>query len=260
MTEYELEMVRILSHLRQEMGVVAVKAEFEAEGTRVEELLRLLEVSNKAGLKIALKIGGCEAVRDLIESKSFGCDFIVAPMVETEYALQKFIEASEKIYSSGRGSTELLFNIETITSFSNKERLIESAAGALDGVVFGRVDYVSSAGLSRDQVNSKKVEIDVLQVADLCKRANLDFVVGGGVSNDAVPFLSSIAEIGLSRFETRKVIFSGESLTIPSLKDGLLQAVEFELLWLKNKREHYRIIQDEDLARINMLEERWGKF
>ena len=42
----ELEMIDILKSLVEEYGVVAIKAEFEAEGSRIEEMMRLKDVTS----------------------------------------------------------------------------------------------------------------------------------------------------------------------------------------------------------------------
>ena len=88
-------MVALLTELKERHNVIGVKAEFEAEGTRQEEAMRLKEVSLKAGLGMTLKIGGCEAIRDMFEASDLGVEHLVAPMVETPYALKKYPRRSE---------------------------------------------------------------------------------------------------------------------------------------------------------------------
>src|SRR5947208_17057261 len=117
-------MLDMLKRGRDEHGVVAVKAEFEAEGTRPDEFLRLLELARRADLKGALKIGGCEAVSDLMASRLYGVDHIAAPIVETRYAMSKFIQAKEQSYRRNDDGTKFLLNLQTETTLRTLESMI----------------------------------------------------------------------------------------------------------------------------------------
>lgn len=252
-------MVETLAKAKEEFGVVSVKAEFEAEGTRFGEVVRLAYIARSAGLPMTVKIGGCEAVRDLLEVHTLGVRYVVAPMIETAYAASKYVSAKNAVFDEDeQEDIDFLLNLETITSYENFDSILEAVSGdkGAQGVVFGRSDFIGSLGLERDRINDPDVTAYVVEAAKRSKAAGMDFVVGGTVSVKSVDALREINKAHLTRFETRKVVFGADAIELPNITDGLQLAVEFERLWLLNKRDHYGRISSEDSSRIDALQGR----
>src|SRR5512143_3407663 len=139
-------MVDVLLDLKENHHVIGVKAEFEAEGTRMEEALRLKDVVSKAGLDLTIKIGGCEALLDMYNARVLGVRHLVAPMVETPYALKKYLNAVKLAFPpEERDQVSFLINVETVDSVRNFPRMLElPEIEGLDGIVLGRVDLTGS--------------------------------------------------------------------------------------------------------------------
>ena len=58
MNVLEYEMIGTLKRLKNDYGCIQLKAEFENEGSRQVELMRLKDIADAVGLPIILKIGG----------------------------------------------------------------------------------------------------------------------------------------------------------------------------------------------------------
>lgn len=263
MNSLERKMVGVLEDLRANHNVSGVKAEFEAEGTRLEEAMRLKEVVSAAGIGLTIKIGGCEAVRDLYECRVLGVSRIVAPMIESAYALHKYIGAVLLAFpDEERQSVSFAINVETLAGFhAFDEMLALPRVAHLDGVVLGRVDLTGSMGLSREEINSSAEVIDVARTLfTKAKATGLETALGGGVSAETIEFIARVGDGLVDRYETRKIIFDCPcGVPAADAEKGILKAVGFELMWLKNKRDFYGSIATEDAHRLDMLQSRYDK-
>jgi len=258
--ELERKMVHQLQDLRENHHVIGVKAEFEAEGTRMEEAMRLKEVVSRAGLGLTMKVGGCEAVRDMYEARVIGVERVVGPMVESSWALHKFLGAAKLAFpATEREDVQFAANIETIVGVNNLDEMFSlPEIDELDGIVLGRVDMSGSLGLTREDINCPQILDIAKTVFTAAKAKDLECAVGGGVGKEALPFMRELGDL-LDRYETRKVIFDCPAGLSDGAEAGILKAVGFELMWLKNKRDFYGCIYEDDAARIQMLEARYDQ-
>jgi hypothetical protein len=218
----------------------------------------LKEISSLAGLGLVIKIGGPEAISNIFDAQNLGVTGLIAPMVESAYAMKKYLEAI-KIYfkKDSRKKVHFGVNIETIQGFQNLEEILKlKNIGLIDTITFGRVDMTGSLGLSRYDINSDKIYEIAERMFIIARKKGLRTTMGGGIAKEAIPFIKKLASKNLlDRFETRKVVF-----TVPKnfikVEEAIVKANKFELLWLENKRNYYKNIFHEDDTRIEMLKKR----
>ncbi|MCR5261500.1 MAG: hypothetical protein K6C94_06640 [Candidatus Gastranaerophilales bacterium] len=253
MNRFDEKMIKLLRELKENYHAIGLKAEFETEGTTTKEALRLTNIASMAGVDFSLKIGGCGAIKDLYDARKAGANIIVAPMIESAYAVRKFIEAVKIVFPTE--TPKILINIETKTGLDNFDKIISSEDfHKIDGVVFGRTDMVNSLNLPIDEVNSSQIFDMAKDLSIKIQKSGKIFIVGGQINTEAVSFCKNLPY--LSGYETRKIIFDIPNILLyEKAYEGILKAIEFEMLWLKNKQERL-LPRDEDTERIKILEQR----
>jgi hypothetical protein len=257
MNVLEREMIELLKVLRDKHGVFEIKAEYENEGSRQVELMRLKDVTEKVGLPIILKIGGVEAVTDIYNALSLGVTGIIAPMAETAFAASKFLDAIDTfVAEDNREEIDFAINIETITAYKNIDEILAlEKLNLLSGITIGRVDFTASLGKDRSFANSDQMLQYCREIFQKSRARSLKTALGGAISVESAGFVQSLVGDGLiDKFETRKVVYGKEAAA--NIADALLAGIAFELLWLKSKRRYYHRVRNEDEKRIEMLERR----
>ena len=122
--------------LKRRYKLAGIKAEFEAEGSSVMDIARLKILTESINTKLHVKIGGVEAKNDIYECISLGVDGIIAPMVETEFGLIKFLQTVKELKLKKK--PVLSINIETKTGYQNIDNIIRLAKNEIDNITIGR--------------------------------------------------------------------------------------------------------------------------
>lgn len=239
-----------LKKLKNEFGIVSIKAEFEAEGSRKDELIMLRELVESADLGLIIKIGGCEAVHDIDQCKLLSATGVMAPMIETPFAMKKFKGAVEKVYGED-AEIERIINAETITCFKNFDNILDEGKGFLTGITVGRSDLSASMGIEKKDIEKEEVFEVTKAFCEKAKNRGLVTNFGGNIGIESIPFILEMNSY-IDRFETRKVVVS-KYHNPEFLKQAIAASLEFELLYLHLKSEYYTNMATEDAQRIQRL-------
>jgi len=223
------KIIKTLKSLKK-LGATGVKQSFEDEGASFQEVLIMNQLVKKLKLNQNVKIGGCEAKNDIdfcIKNKING---IVAPMVESEYALKKFFQAIPK-----KTKSKIFINIETINAIKNFKKIASSInLKDLDGVVFGRSDIAGSLGLEKKEVNSKKITHLIKKVIYLAKKKNkgLQIKLGGSISFPSKETILNLYKNNLiTSFETRNIEIKILNKNLKNFEEIIKLAFQFEIEW-----------------------------
>lgn len=81
--------IKKLKELKK-LGVSSVKHSTEDGGASFNDITLMRKITRQAGVNLNIKIGGCEAKNDIFFCKRIKVNSIIAPMVESDYALKRF--------------------------------------------------------------------------------------------------------------------------------------------------------------------------
>lgn len=257
MNKQETQLLDSLKELKEDCGVIAIKAEFEAEGARMDELISLRELVVRADLGFVIKIGGCEAVHDMNQGRLLGATGMMAPMIETPFAMSKFATAAKRVYGDDINTVEWIINAETKTCHANYKSIMEEGKGFLNAVTVGRSDLSASMGIERKDIESEAVFEATKDLLLMSKNAGCTTNFGGNIGIESIPFIKGLKEIA-DRFETRKVVVTMDD-DDKHLKKAIVKALNFELLYLLNKKTYYTRLSCEDEARIERMKQQLEK-
>ena len=244
------ELIIKLKSLHKDYNVIGIKQSTEDEGAKYNDIITMRRITELCDLKLSIKIGGCEAKNDINFCSSINAEGIVAPMVESKFALQKFIESIIHLQYN-----KFYINIESKTAYENLDNILNSSSSKLlSGIVIGRSDLTKSYGFGKDYVDSSQMQDIVYNILTKCKEYNITTLMGGNVSSKSENFIKKLYNQNLLDYiETRNVIIKLNKNNTKCLPSLIKSVLLFESEWLQYKADYYNGIGKEYTDRSNLI-------
>ena len=225
-----------LCRLKEKLALRALKTGTEIEDMGFEEIAFLGELS-KDIVPLYVKIGGPEARNDIRALVSLEVDGIIAPMIESPYALQKFIESLRELLSPALyRNMRKGINIETIGAVDRLDEILaEAQALSIDQITAARTDLSASmstmAGEEEEilSVNDDRVMENCALIVKGSQDHGLQSSVGGKIEPWGIADL--LAYLGSDFVNSRHMLLSSKDMqTHPDLSPAevLVQNLNFE--------------------------------
>ncbi|MBL8019077.1 MAG: aldolase [Leptospirales bacterium] len=201
--DLKLELDQLTEH-----GLVALKTGTEVEDMSFEEI-RILRALCREIVPLYVKIGGAEARNDMRALADLDVDGIIAPMIESVYALEKFIESMKDVLSpAAYRRIEKGINLETVTAFNRMSDILSSE---------GAQELVQVTAARTDLSGSLRVPADHEIIFDLCshivarsKEYGLRTSVGGAIKSATIERI--VSEIEPDTVNTRHMVMDANLL------------------------------------------------
>ena len=229
-----------------------LKISLEDEGLTFDQATEIACLSHKNQIPLNIKIGGAEAISDMRFADNIGCIGCVAPMIESSYALHKFISS---VYKNSFNFKNLFVNIESKQAYGNIKNILNSSdANHLYGIVLGRTDFIQSFGYTKDKVDSNECFEMATKIFNLSKKKGLKNVMGGNLNINSFDFIKKLYDKGLLDYiETRNVKVKLSNEFLNNFKENLSNMLEFEIEWLNRKYESLTLLSKDDKKRLSNL-------
>lgn len=242
-----------LDSLHKSHFVLGLKTGTEVEDMGFDEISYLKSICGL--LPLTVKIGGPEARNDIRQCLKIGVDVILAPMVETVYALDNFVKTMEALSKeSGSPLPKLAINIESKTAVKNLDEMLHSrAAQQLYQITIGRSDLSKSMHLA---VDDPEVLSLTRQAVKKINHYGLLSSVGGGLTMEKIENL--IHEVPANKLNTRHIVFSNSRSFQKNPVKHLFHGMMFELALYQRMMQIFKERKSFYKNRVDVIKMRMG--